>query len=113
MAVHIILAAMAVAFAALCMAYARLSRENRRQAAWVEQQIHDEQIVTKRLVDNVATLNTGYRALKSTVDAMSDAVLPDDSLARKAKEEIDKFNAGIHNILTYNGPTYDQTRNTP
>lgn len=113
MAVHIILAAMAVALAALSMAYARLSRETRRQAAWVEQRIHDEQIVVKRLVDNVANLNEGYRELKGRVEAMSDAVLPDDSLARKAKEEIDKFNAGIHNILTYNGPTYDQTRNTP
>lgn len=113
MAVHIILAAMAVALAALSMAYARLSRETRRQAAWVERQIRDEQIVVKRLVDNVANLNEGYRELKGRVEAMSDAVLPDDSLARKAKEEIDKFNAGIHNILTYNGPTYDQTRNTP
>lgn len=113
MAVHIILAAMAFALAALSLAYARLIRETSRQAAWVERQIRDEQIVVKRLVDNVATLNTEHRALKSTVDAMSDAVLPDDSLARKAKEEIDKFNAGIHNILTYNGPTYDQTRNTP
>lgn len=113
MAVHIILAAMAVALAALSMAYACLSRETRRQAAWVEQRIHDEQIVVKRLVDNVANLNEGYRELKGRVEAMSDAVLPDDSLARKAKEEIDKFNAGIHNILTYNGPTYDQTRNTP
>lgn len=113
MAVHIILAAMAVALAALSLAYARLSRETRRQAAWVEQRIHDEQIVVKRLVDNVANLNEGYRELKGRVEAMSDAVLPDDSLARRAKQEIDKFNAGIHNILTYNGPTYDQTRNTP
>lgn len=113
MAVHIILAAMAVALAALSMAYARLSRETSRQEAWAERQIHDEQIVVKRLLDNVATLNTEYRELKGRVEAMSDAVLPDDSLARKAKEEIDKFNAGIHNILTYNGPTYDQTRNTP
>ena len=113
MAVHIILAAMAVALAALSLAYARLSRETRRQAAWVEQRIHDEQIVVKRLVDNVANLNEGYRELKGRVEAMSDAVLPDDSLARKAKEEIDKFNAGIYNILTYNGPTDDQTRNTP
>lgn len=111
MAVHIILAAMAVALAALSMAYARLSRETRRQAAWVERQIRDEQIVVKRLLDNVATLNTEYRALKSTVDAVSDAVLPDDSLARRAKQEIDKFNAGIHNILTYNGPTHDQQGN--
>lgn len=113
MAVHIILAAMAVALAALSLAYARLSRETRRQAAWVEQRIHDEQIVVKRLVDNVANLNEGYRELKGRVEAMSDAVLPEDSLARKAKEEIDKFNAGIYNILTYNGPTDDQTRNTP
>lgn len=111
MAVHIILAAMAVALAALSMAYARLSRETRRQAAWVEQQIRDEQIVTKRLMDNVANLNVGYRELKGRVEAVSDAVLPDDSLARRAKQEIDKFNAGIHNILTYNGPTHDQQGN--
>ena len=45
------------------------------------------------------------------VNPDNDAVLPDDSLARRAKQEIDKFNAGIHNILTYNGPTHDQQGN--
>ena len=64
--------------------------------------------MTKGMTDNIARLNDGYRDLKGKVDAMSDAVMPDDSLARRAKEEIDKFNAGIHNILTYNGPTHDQ-----
>ena len=108
MAVHIILAAMAVAIALLAIGYVGLSRETRRRTGWLERRLGDEQIVTKGMTDNIARLNAGYRDLQGKVDAMSDAVMPDDSLARRAKEEIDKFNAGIHNILTYNGPTHDQ-----
>ena len=66
MAVHIILMAMAVALAALSMAYARLSRETRRQAAWVEQQIRDEQIVTKRLMDSLGIRTAPWRDVHYT-----------------------------------------------
>ena len=40
-----------------------------------------------------------YREL----NGISTAVIPDDSAARRAKTEVDKFNEGLFNILTYNG----------
>lgn len=41
--------------------------------------------------------------LDRKLDEISTAVIPDDSAARRAKTEIDKFNEGLFNILTYNG----------
>lgn len=37
------------------------------------------------------------------LNGISTAVIPDDSAARRAKDEVDKFNEGLFNILTYNG----------
>lgn len=37
------------------------------------------------------------------LDGIGTAVIPDDSAARRAKTEVDKFNEGLFNILTYNG----------
>lgn len=52
--------------------------------------------------------------LRKRLDELYDAVTPDDSAARKAKQEIDKFNEGIYNLLTYSGPPSDEgTRNKP
>ena len=46
-------------------------------------------------------------ALRKDVETLrkqlEDAVLPDDSAARRAKEQIDAFNAGIFNILSFHG----------
>lgn len=41
--------------------------------------------------------------LDRKLDGISTAVIPDDSAARRAKTEVDKFNEGLFNILTYNG----------
>lgn len=41
--------------------------------------------------------------LDRELDGISTAVMPDDSAARRAKTEVDKFNEGLFNILTYNG----------
>lgn len=41
--------------------------------------------------------------LDGKLNGISTAVIPDDSAARRAKTEVDKFNEGLFNILTYNG----------
>lgn len=52
-----------------------------------------------------ARRETGRRldAVDRKLDGISTAVIPDDSAARRAKTEVDKFNEGLFNILTYNG----------
>lgn len=54
----------------------------------------------KTLKELVFATQEDFNSLRALVE---EAVLPDDSKARKAKEEIDKFNAGIYNVLTYDG----------
>lgn len=57
--------------------------------------------------DAVASLQAEVRTLKNQVES---AILPDDSAARKAKEQIDAFNTGVFNILSYHGqPTKRHT----
>lgn len=41
--------------------------------------------------------------LEKRFKTMENAILPDDSSARKAKEQIDAFNEGVYNILSYHG----------
>ena len=53
-----------------------------------------------RRLDAVESLFSG---LNRKLDGISTAVIPDDSAARRAKTEVDKFNEGLFNILTYNG----------
>ena len=50
--------------------------------------------------DAVDSLMAEVQELKQQVEA---AILPDDSAARRAKEQIDAFNAGVFNILSYHG----------
>lgn len=62
----------------------------------------------KLLVSNQlerAQWETGRRleAVERKLDGISMAVMPDDSAARRAKTEVNKFNEGLFNILTYNG----------
>lgn len=53
-----------------------------------------------RRLDAVENLFSG---LDRKLDGISTAVIPDDSAARRAKAEVDKFNEGLFNIMTYNG----------
>lgn len=43
------------------------------------------------------------KALSALEQTVNTVLLPDDSAARQAKEQIDAFNRGIFNILTYQG----------
>lgn len=74
------------------------------------EQAYFEQIAV--LADRLSLLeeSTETDALRKDIDGLcqrfetlENAVLPDDSSARKAKEQIDAFNAGIYNILSYHG----------
>lgn len=69
--------------------------------------------VARRLSDLDGKLNEANQRLDVVGNRLSDlyreingistAVIPDDSAARRAKTEVDKFNEGLFNILTYNG----------
>lgn len=60
----------------------------------------DERMKELEESKEVALLREEVTALRKQVD---EAILPDDSAARKAKEQIDAFNAGVYNILSYHG----------
>lgn len=69
--------------------------------------------VVSRLSDLDGKLNEVNQRLDAVGNRLSDlyrelngistAVIPDDSAARRAKAEVDKFNEGLYNIMTYNG----------
>lgn len=60
----------------------------------------EESTEPEALRQEIVELRKEVEALRKQVD---DAILPDDSAARKAKEQIDAFNAGIFNILSFHG----------
>lgn len=68
---------------------------------------YSERLDTLEEADATASLREEIKGLKQQVEA---AILPDDSAARKAKEQIDAFNAGVFNILSYHG--YQGKRHT-
>lgn len=55
---------------------------------------------SNRRLDAVESLFSDF---DRKLNEISTAVIPDDSAARRAKTEVDKFNEGLFNILTYNG----------
>ena len=92
---------------------AKLELAQRRQSADMTQQLlelettYDDRIGRLEesteldgLREEVVVLRKKVETLHKQVD---EAILPDDSTARKAKEQIDAFNAGVYNILSYHG----------
>ena len=74
----------------------RAQWETGRRLEAVERKLYE----SNRRLDAVGSLFSG---LDRKLDGISTAVIPDDSAARRAKTEVDKFNEGLFNILTYNG----------
>lgn len=74
----------------------RARRETGRRLDAVDRKLDE----SNRRLDAVDSLLSG---LDRKLDGISTAVIPDDSAARRAKTEVDKFNEGLFNILTYNG----------
>lgn len=70
------------------------------QLKLVSNQLDRAQWETGRRLDAAESL---FSDLNRKLDGISTAVIPDDSAARRAKTEVDKFNEGLFNILTYNG----------
>lgn len=92
---------------------ARLELAQRRQSADMTQQFleletgYDDRIGRLEESTELGVLREEVVALRKKVETLhkqvDEAILPDDSTARKAKEQIDAFNAGVYNILSYHG----------
>lgn len=116
MAINILLCVMGLLLLAivyLAGKLARLELAQRRQSADMTQQLlelettYDDRIGRLEesteldgLREEVVALRKEVETLRKQVD---EAILPDGSTARKAKEQIDAFNAGVYNILSYHG----------
>lgn len=92
---------------------AKLELAQRRQSADMTQQLleletgYDDRIGRLEESTELDGLREEVVALRKEVETLhkqvDEAILPDDSTARKAKEQIDAFNAGVYNILSYHG----------
>lgn len=116
MAINILLCVMGLLFLAIVYLAGKLNRlelAQRRQSADMTQQLldletgYDDRIGRLEESTELDGLREELVALRKDVEALrkqlEDAVLPDDSAARRAKEQIDAFNAGIFNILSFHG----------
>ena len=91
----------------------RLELAQRRQSADMTQQlleletVYDDRIGRLEESTELDGLREEVVALRKEVETLhkqvDEAILPDDSTARKAKEQIDAFNEGVYNILSYHG----------
>ncbi len=116
MAINILLCVMGLLLLAivyLAGKLARLELAQRRQSADMTQQLleletaYDDRIGRLEESTELDGLREEVVALRKEVETLhkqvDEAILPDDSTARKAKEQIDAFNAGVYNILSYHG----------
>lgn len=116
MAINILLCVMGLLFLAIVYLAGKLNRlelAQRRQSADMTQQLldletgYDDRIGRLEESAELDGLREELVALRKDVETLrkqlEDAVLPDDSAARRAKEQIDAFNAGIFNILSFHG----------
>ena len=116
MAINILLCVMGrllLAIVDLAGKLARLELAQRRQSADMTQQLleletgYDDRSGRLEEATELDGLREEVVALRKEVETLhkqvDEAILPDDSTARKAKEQIDAFNAGVYNILSYHG----------
>ena len=116
MAINILLCVMGLLFLAIVYLEGKLNRlelAQRRQSADMTQQLlelettYDDRIGRLEESTELDVLREEVVALRKEVETLhkqvDEAILPDDSAARKAKEQIDAFNAGVYNILSYHG----------
>ena len=116
MAINIFLCVMGLLLLAIVYLAGKLNRRElvqRRQNADVTQQLleletgYDDRIGRLEESTELDGLREEVVALRKEVETLhkqvDEAILPDDSTARKAKEQIDAFNEGVYNILSYHG----------
>lgn len=116
MAINVLLCVMGLLLLAIVYLAGKLNRleqAQRRQSADMTQQLleletgYDDRIGRLEESTELDGLREEVVALRKKVETLhkqvDEAILPDDSTARKAKEQIDAFNAGVYNILSYHG----------
>ena len=116
MAINILLCVMGLLLLAIVYLAGKLNRlelVQRRQNDDVTQQLleletgYDDRIGRLEESTELDVLREEVVALRKEVETLhkqvDEAILPDDSTARKAKEQIDAFNEGVYNILSYHG----------
>ena len=116
MVINILLCVMGLLLLAIVYLAGKLNRlelVQRRQNADVTQQLleletgYDDRIGRLEESTELGVLREEVVALRKEVETLhkqvDEAILPDDSTARKAKEQIDAFNEGVYNILSYHG----------
>ena len=116
MAINILLCVMGLLLLAIVYLAGKLNRlelAQRRQSADMTQQLleletgYDDRIGRLEESTELGVLREEVVALRKKVETLhkqvDEAILPDDSTARRAKEQIDAFNAGVYNILSYHG----------
>ena len=116
MAINILLCVMGLLFLAIVYLAGKLNRlelAQRRQSADMTQQLlelettYDDRVGRLEESTELDGLREEVVALRKEVETLhkqvDEAILPDDSTARRAKEQIDAFNAGVYNILSYHG----------
>lgn len=116
MAINILLCVMGLLLLAIVYLAGKMNRleqAQRRQSADMTQQLlelesaYDDRIGRLEESTELDGLREEVVALRKEVETLhkqvDEAILPDDSTARKAKEQIDAFNAGVYNILSYHG----------
>ena len=116
MAINILLCVMGLLLLAIVYLAGKLNRlelVQRRQNADLTQQLlelettYDDRIGRLEESTELDGLREEVVALRKEVETLhkqvDEAILPDDSTARKAKEQIDAFNEGVYNILSYHG----------
>lgn len=81
---------------------ASLYRQQKRATEEALTQLRQKQCELEHRLDEIEDT---LEELKSRLSEIEDAVLPSDSLARKAKEQVDKFNEGLYNVLSYGQET--------
>ena len=116
MAINILLCVMGLLLLAIVYLAGKLNRleqAQRRQSSDMTQQLleletgYDDRIGRLEESTELDGLREEVVALRKEVETLhkqvDEAILPDDSTARKAKEQIDAFNVGVYNILSYHG----------
>lgn len=70
---------------------------------WARRAVRSAKEATDKAMAAAAAARSATEAAAALERTVRSELLPAESAARKAKEEIDRFNAGVYNILTYNG----------
>lgn len=95
--------AIAAVFAVCRKLRLRMSNQLEQAQREVVRRLSDLDGKLNEINQRIDAVKSWLSDLDRELNGISTAVMPDDSAARRAKTEVDKFNEGLFNILTYNG----------